>query len=73
MFKAIKKTLVELIPLPKKSVVYSNIHSSVLYFQSKIGKYIDADDDINQHEVIVAHGKLSKFVKVRYTQFFLNT
>ena len=40
--------------------------------QSNIGDYLDYDDDINQHEVIVVHGKLSKFDKGGYTQFFLN-
>ena len=55
MFKAIKNTLVELSPLPKKSIVYSKFCSRVMYFQSKIGNYLDADDDINQHEVLVVH------------------
>ena len=40
--------------------------------QSKIGNYLNADDNINQHEVIVVHGKFSKVEKGRYTQFFLN-
>ena len=41
-------------------------------FQSKIVNYIYSDDDINQREVIVFHGKISKVEKGRYTQFFLN-
>ena len=73
IFKATKKTLVESIPLPKKSVVYSKNCIRVLNFQFKKGNYLDANDDINQHEVIVVHEKLSKFEKGRYTKFFLNT
>ena len=72
MFKAINKTLVESSPLTKKLIIYSNILSRVLYFQYNIGNYIDADDVINQHEVIFMNGKLSKFEKGGYTQFFLN-
>ena len=40
--------------------------------QSKIGNYLDADDEINKHEVIVVHGNLSKVEKSRYIQFFIN-
>ena len=59
MFKAVKNTLVESIPLTKYLIVYSNICSRVLYLKSKIGNYLDDNDDINQHEVIVVHGKIS--------------
>ena len=72
MFKAIKKTLIEPSPLPDKSIVYSNIYIRVLYLQSKIGNYCDADDDINQNEVILVHGIFSKVEKGRYTQLFLD-
>ena len=41
--------------------------------QSNIGGYLDANDDINQHVVIVVHGKLSKIENGRYSQLFLNT
>ena len=41
--------------------------------KSRIGNYPVAYDDINQHEVIVLHGKLYQVENVRYTQFFLNT
>ena len=41
-------------------------------FKSKIGNYLNADDDINQHEVIMVHGKLSKIEKGRYNQFLIN-
>ena len=73
MFKAIKKTLVESSPLPKKLIVYSKTCIRVLDFHSKTGNYLDADDDINKHEVIFVHVKFSKFEKGRYTQFFFNT
>ena len=72
MFKAIKKTLIEPSPLPDKSIVYSNIYIRVLYLQSKIVNYLDSDDDINQHEVIVVHENFSKAETGRYTQFLLN-
>ena len=72
MFKAIKKTLIEPSPLPDKSIVYSNIYIRVLDLQSKIVNYLDSDDDINQHEVIVVHEKFSKAETGRYTQFLLN-
>ena len=72
MFKYIKNTLVESSPIPKKSIVYSNILRRVMNLQSKIGNYLDDDDDINQHGVIVVHGKFSKVEKGRYTQLFLD-
>ena len=72
MFKAIKKTLVDSSPIPKKFIIYSNICSRVMDLQPKIGDYLDADDEINKHEVIVVHGNFSKVEKSRYTQFFIN-
>ena len=72
IFKAIKKTLVDSSPLPKNLIVYSNIRIRFVDFQSKLLSYLDADDDINQHEVIVMYGKFPKAEKSRYTQFFLN-
>ena len=35
--------------------------------QSNIGDYLDYDDDINQHEVMVVHGQLSKVENGSYT------
>ena len=64
MFKAIKKTLLESSPLPKELIIYSKIHSRVLDLKSMIGNYLDADDDINQHDVIVLHGNVPKFKRV---------
>ena len=72
MIKDIKKTFLESIPPPKKSIVYSNIHNRVMYLQSKIVNYLDTDYDIKQHKVIVVHVKLSKDKKCRYTQFFFD-
>ena len=57
MFKAIKKMLKEASTLPNKSIVYLNICIRVLDLNFKIGYYLDADDDTNQHEVIVVHGQ----------------
>ena len=61
MFKAIKKNLLDSSPIPKNSIVYSNIHGRVLDLQSKIGNDLDADYGINQHKVIVVHVKISNF------------
>ena len=72
MFKAIKKTLVELSISPKMPIVYLNICRGNLDFQSKKGNDLDADNNTNQHEVIVVYGKFSKFEKGSYTQLFLN-
>ena len=72
MFKAIKKMLKEASTLPNKSIVYLNICIRVLDLNFKIGYYLDADDDTNQHEVIVVHGQWSKIEKIRHTKFFLN-
>jgi superfamily II DNA/RNA helicase len=72
MFKVIKKTLEDTSPLPKKSIVYSNIRRRVIDLQLQIGNYLDADDHINHHEVIVIHGQLSKVEQGTYTRFFLD-
>jgi ATP-dependent DNA helicase RecQ len=72
MFKVIKKTLEDTSPLPKKSIVYSNIRRRVIDLQLQIGNYLDADDHINPHEVIVIHGQISKAEKGTYTRFFLD-
>ena len=68
MFKYIKKTLWNSSHLPKKPIVYSNVHSC----SQNIWNYIDADDEINQHEVVLVHEKFSKIEKDRYTQLLLN-
>ena len=72
MFKAIKKMLKEASTLPNKSIIYLNICIRVLDLNFKIGYYLDADDDTNQHELIMVHGKLSKLEKGRYNQFLIN-
>ena len=72
MFKAIKKMLKEASTLPNKSIIYLNICIRVLDLNFKIGYYLDADDDTNQHEVIVVHENFSKAETGRYTQFLLN-
>ena len=72
MINAVNNTLVESIPLPKKSNIYSTIRRRVPYFQSNIENYLSDDYYINRHEVIVLHGKFSKYEKGEYNQFFLN-
>jgi ATP-dependent DNA helicase RecQ len=72
MFKVIKNTLEYSSSLPKKSIVYSNIRRRVIDLQQQIGNYLDADDHINHHEVIVIHGQLSKVEQGTYTRFFLD-
>ena len=65
MTKAIKTTLKQDGDIPRKSVVYSNIRSSVIELKSRIGVELDSDDAIHYVEVLDVHGQLSKADKAR--------